>query len=1077
MPSQSFRSRTAFVDKNSRRRWTPFDDSLTIEAAGLPSAHRELMNDVRPAAPEKRLATFVKCDIVDSTLLANRLDLEDQRALSTAFRAAVARVAAAESGYIMRFEGDAALLSFGHPEAREDAAESAVRAGLALVSEVGAIAVVPGVSLEIRVGIASGEVAIGDVIQEGDRPEHAVDGPVPGMAERLRATGEPGQVLISDSTQRLCGRFFEYVDLGTVVAKGFSSGLRAWQVLGSTAIASRFEARRLEQETGTIVGRDDAIAELTQAWLATSSGQGTPVALIGDAGIGKSRLAHEAQRIAAAGGATLLRLDCTPRAGNSPLFPIGALLRRLAAIDADTPEKSKRPLAVTLLQRALGSDGALEAMPYLGPLFGVVDEPLPEGLMPNEVRDRTIAFNVRLLRALAARGAVMVLCEDLHWADATTLAVLEQIAKEAGGMRCFLLVTSRTVNDVQLAWTLFQKIDLHPLSDTDALRLVGSVARTIDDEITRRIVVRGGGVPLYLVEIASETREAIRLGVEPSVASVPESLRLVVQSRLGRWPALKQIVQAASVLDREFPVELLERMMKERRDEVAPTISLLSQHGIFREWELPGDRVEFKHAAIRDAVYDTMLRTDRSRWHSTAADILWTDFSGTPDASADALAYHLAEAQRFAEAIRIRLGAATDTALRGAFVESVGHCDAALAWIDRMEKGPDASLLNVSLLVQRAVALSAQHGFAGALVEQAYELAAAQVQDSTPALLRYPIARGQAAVRLVRGQLIDAHDFAGDSLAIAEESGQSAHKLDALSMRLYTTLYAGTLQECRRLVDVFLELYDAEDGERLSYPAPHDAKTAVLSLLPTIDWLRGDEQGAEDAVRQGVAHVEKLGRPFDQAMMHAWIAGMRYTQRRYYECQKHAAEAIRIAAPRGFRDWSNTGALLALLAQATQQPTAETIAMARGALMLLDADRVGLNASWHRWAVAQACVAMQDWTGAQSILAEGHERARNSQEKRLNAELLLLEAGLPHNKDRQRELLREAVAEAQALGDVATSLRATATLAMNEARNDDGRTTRLARRALERLAGVGEPSGERLWMVSALAELTQMERS
>ena len=1033
------------------------------------------MTDARYASPEKRLATFVKCDIVDSTRLANALDLEDQRTLSQEFRKAIARAAEAESGHIMRFEGDAALLSFGHPEACEDAAECAVRAGLAIVSEVKAIRLVPDLRLDIRVGIASGEVAVGDIIDKGDRFEHAVDGPVPAMAERLRAAGEPGHVLVSDATQRLCGRFFDYIDLGVIAAKGFEQGLRAWRVLGPTEVSSSFEARRLADETGAIIGRDAPMAALAAAWRLSFDGRGQALALVGDAGMGKSRLVHEVHQMAARDAATILRLDCTPRAGNSPLYPIGLLLRRLAGIDAGMAPPARRAAATALLERVLDETEASDALRYLGPLLGVADAALPPGLMPNEVRDRTVASCVRLLHALAAREPVMLVCEDLHWADATTLSVLQEIARQVAEIRCLLLVTSRTMQDVQLAWPRFQQIELQPLDEADAGRLVAAVTRTLDAAVARRIVARGAGVPLYLVEIASETRSAIEQGLAPSDASVPASLKLVVQSRLGRWPALKQIVHAASALDGEFPVELLVRMMKDRGDDVAPAISLLSQHGIFRPWDPADDRIAFKHATIRDAVYDTMLRTERSAWHSIAADLLASHFGGTPDSSADALAFHLVESQRFAEAVRIRLAAASETAARGAFVESVGHCDAGLAAIDRLEGVPDAALLHVSLLVQRALALSAQHGFAATLVEKAYELAAAQVDADTPALVRYPISRGQAAVHLVRGHLDQAHRFAGEGIAIAEQSGQAAHRLDALSLRLYTTLYTDTLGECRRLVDQFMGLYDAEGGEHLTYPAPQEAKTSVLALLPTIAWLLGDDAGAEKAIRDGQAHVEKLGRPFDQAMLHAWIAGIRYTQRRYLDCQKHAAEAIRIAAPRGYSDWSNTGGLLALLAQATSQPTPETVGMARGALMMLDAQGVGLNASWHRWAVAQACAAMEDWDGAQAMVTEGQARALASNERRLDAELLLLEAGLPHNAPRKRALLKKSIAAANALGDVATALRATATLVEGAEELESIGAPRFARGVLHRLAHTADGSSHGPWMAQDLQELVEQQ--
>ena len=1025
--------------------------------------------------PEVRHATFLMGDIVDSTRLANKLDLDDQRAIASAFRVAVLELAERHAGHVMRFEGDGAFVSFGHPEPREDAAESAVRFGLEFLAAVHAIEVVPGVRLEVRVGIASGLVAVGDLGDRAANVEEAVEGPIPSMAERVKSSAEPGWLVIADSTRRLAGHFFDYVDLGFVAAKGFDEGLHAWRVVGETGVASRFEARRFDAVLGPIIGRGREIEQLIDAWRQSLAGAGQAVALIGDSGLGKSRLARTILARAATDGATLLEINCTPSTGNSPLFPIGVLLRRTASFAPEQSDEERVAHARRLLERILGADDAALALPYLAPLFGLGGVPLASHQTPGEVRAHTVSSVVRIVRAFAAQGPLALLCEDLHWADASTMSVLQQVAAEISGLPALLVVTSRTLADAQLDPAHFSLIDLRPLGDSEATELVGSIAPDahLAPSLVHDIVARGEGVPLFLEEITRNALEAVRGGEPEALASVPATLQLVVQARLSRWPQLKPIVQAASVLGREFSIRLLEKMLPDRRAEIDATIALLGVHGLFASADpRAADRAQFKHALIRDTVYQTLLRGDRQRLHSRAADTLAASDRATPETSAELLAHHLFESRRFVEAIRTQLVASADAAARGAFVEAAGYCEAALAWVDKIEAEAERRPLHFSVLVQLAVALAGKSGYAGAEVEQAYRRAHGLCDDSVTAQMRYPIIRGLAGLHLVRGQLAAAHEFSLEGLELAEQCGDVRYRIDALSMRIYTTLYYGRLDECRALIDRFMALYREADGSRLTYPVPHDACTAVLSVLPTVAWLLGDSEACERAISDGLAHVERLARPFDQAMLHAWLAGTRYTQRRYVDAAQHAVRAIEISTPRGFRDWLATGGMLALLARVALQPSAEAIAQVRHVILAFDAEGIGLNASYYRWGLARGLAGLQDWAGADAALADATACAQASGETRMNAELLLLKAQMPPHRESAPALLREARRIAEAQGAVATALRAAAEHVLCDGADDAALAC--ARSALARLDGQAPAPSGAGWMECQQSELAQL---
>ena len=1024
---------------------------------------------------EVRHATVVKCDVVGSTRIKRALDLDGQLLFKQVFERAVNEVAQRNAGYVERFEGDGALIMFGYPTAMEDAADAGVRTALELIDAIEGIHELPGVELQLRVGVASGHLAV--VTHPTDSKSEPVAGITIDLAERLRALADPGRVVIADSTKRLAGGFFEYRDLSMVPVKGFEEGVRAWGVVRASSVASRFEAQRFDEARSEIIGRGDALARLSDVWAATFNGIGQTLCLVGDAGMGKSRLARAALERATHDGAAVLRIDCTPSTGNTPLFPIGVLLRRTAGITAATPKPERLELAKRLLERFLGAGEVSAALVYLAPLFGT--DPVSETLeSPDQVRDQTIATVVGMLRSFAGQGPLALLCEDLHWADATTATIIERVSAHIADLRVMLVVTTRPDSDVSLAVTDPTTIVLQPLDARAAADLVRSVAggAVLDRATIDTIVVRSEGVPLLLEEVTRSAVEASRRGesiVDSAGAgeSVPAPLEMVVQSRLGRWPQLTPIVQAASVLGREFSVRLLEHMVPaHQRADVSDAISLLARHGLFTQ-RAPdaGDRARFKHAMICDAVYNTLLKRDRQRLHSHAADTLGAGYEGTLDGSPEVIAEHLRKARRFVEAIRTHLAASTDTAARGAYVETEGHCESALALIDNVEDASQRRMLQFRLLVQLGVALTGRHGYAAAQVEDAYRKAQAACGDSAEAEMLYPIIRGLATLNLVRGNLATADELSLQGLHLAEQSNRPEFRIDALSVRCYTTLYYGRLADCRAAIERCLALYRENKGASLTYPVPQDAATAALALLPTVSWLLGDSQACEEAIAEGLAHVQRLNRDFDRALVHAWIAGVRYTQRRYPDAEAHAGQAVAISQQHGYREWYGTGLLLGLMARCARESAPDAVAHATEACMAFAREGVGLNASYYLWGLARGHAQLGDASTARGMLAEAFARAAASGETRMNAELLILEAELDTDAESAGGKLAEALRLAEEQGAVPTALRAAAALVLRSATDEGVRAEALA--ALAPLEGREPCPGEANWMGDRLERL------
>lgn len=1025
-----------------------------------------------PSDAEARLATILKCDIADSTRTWAKLDLSDGLKLTRAFRRAVADVVERHGGQVVTWEGDGALVLFGFPDAREDAPETAVRAGLQLVHAVRSVQVAD-VSINLRVGISSGRIAV-------DLVNKLLDGMEFNIAERLQAAGKPGWVVVTDGTKRLAKNFFEYDDLGLLPAKGFDQGLRAWRVVREAAVTSRFDAQRLDETRGAIVGRDSELAKLADAWSEAKIGKGKVVLLMGDPGLGKSRLAKAGLDLASRDGGTTLEIDCMPSMGNSPLYPVGVLLRRMANIHHTANEAETLDGAKGLLAQFFAEDERQDALEYLSPLFGLQGPEHPRSDAPEEVRKQTIRLIVQVLSKSAKQAPLAILCEDIHWADDTTATVVQSLAEEIANLRVMLVVTSRLEPDAPLRKieTPSQQIRLEPLLAATATDLVRSIAKdaSLSPELLEEIVSRCDGIPLVLGEVTRGILEGSEHHIGPidlsstPRGSVPAPLQLIVESRLERWKQQKLLIQAASVLGREFSTDVLAELFPDRQSSVADEISMLADRGWFvKQGASTDDPLRFTHAMIRDAVNQTQLRDDRRSLHSQVADILHRKYQKLPGAP-EVLAHHLYQATRFEESIETRLAASADTLARGAYVEAEGHCDSALKVIEDIKDAAKRRELHFKLLAQLGVALTGRHGYSAPQVEQAYRQAQTVCGEEAEAEMLYPIMRGLTALNLVRGNLAAGTELSLQAMAIADQSKRDEFQIDAMSVHCYAAMYYGSLSECRSWIERCLDTYHGRGGESLKYPVPNDAKTAALAILPTVEWLLGNPEAAEQAVAEGLAHIERSDRDFDRAYIHAWIAGLRLTQRRNVEAKAHSQIALDIANRHGFREWQVTGLVVGLLAQTVEAKDHEALKTATETCMAMAAEGVGLNASWYLWGLARGYKAIEQIPVAQQVIAQGFQRAAASGETRMNAELLILQAEMETDPPTAIALLESALKLSNEQGAVANSLRAAAALVLRS--SQDEAAVELARTTHQILEGQADYPKEQGWMHARLAKLT-----
>jgi class 3 adenylate cyclase len=975
----------------------------------------------RPAlADEQRHGTFLSCDIKDYARLTNQLDLEDVSTIIATFRSVVSRVVLQHGGHLYPFEGDGAFASFGS----EDADESAVSAGLALTAAMQSARPVPGVNVEIRVGIASGTV--GSKAESFKSPV----GEAPNLAARLQAIAPPNGVVIADSTRRQAGLYFDYQDFGQFVLKGFKDPVRAWRVVGETTVASRFEAQRFRGSTTTLVGRATALARLLGDWDETRRGAGRAVVLAGDAGIGKSRLARALLEQAKHDGAVRLQLDCMPRTRRIPLHPVARILRRIVGVRVVVPQVRERRLQL-LLRRLLDPESVEAAACYLAPLAGVD----VEGCAPDEsaerVRERTLGTLVCLITTIAERKPTVLLVEDIHWADPTTLLLLRRLGEELPSRALLVLVTTRSSPDkVKLPGAV---VTLDPLDDVAAQSIVRHTAArdALADHVVERIVRQAEGNPLFIEELTRDVveRASANAGTgQQSVvvaADVPVSLKLTISARLDRHSRLKPFIQAASVLGREFPIRLLQDLLPHSREELPEAVAQLVNLGLLAgAGAAEHGYVRFKHALIRQAVYRTIFRSDRQRLHSRAADILVHHFADTAEASADTLAHHLTAAGRFEEAIHCRIDAGGSTARRAAYGESTAHCRAGLELVGMVTNSARRDQLKLELLTQLGVALSATLGYATPEVENVYQQARALCDQYAPPQVLFPIVRGLGTFYFVRGRLDAAAEVSDSCIRLAAESNRPDFQIEALSFRGYTCTYRGELKEARTALETCLDLYRTHKGHDLRYPSPQDAGTAAWSLLPITTWLLGDPVAAEAATSGAIRHTEQLGGPFDTAYVHVWLAMLRNMQRRFADAETHAAACIDIAQRHGFSTWLVAATMHACISKGCRAASPESTVTLRQMLDAFFQAGAEANATFFLWGLAQGLRVADDRAAARDVIVEALDRATASGELYFKSELLTLAAEIDEDDDRACALLREALAVALEQRAIPMALRA-----------------------------------------------------
>jgi class 3 adenylate cyclase/tetratricopeptide (TPR) repeat protein len=862
---------------------------------------------------ERRQLTMFFCDLVGSTILAGQFDPEEWRDVMGAYYEACAKVIARFDGHIAQYLGDGLLVYFGYPHAHEDDARRAVRAGLGIIDAVGQLNVAlsekHGVSLAVRIGCHTGLVVVGDDVGQTGHDDMVL-GDTPNITARLQGVAKPNTLVIGPLTHQLLGGTFVCESLGTPELKGVAAPLEVHRVLYESTARTRLEALASTGLT-PLVGRDDELALLEDAWDRAVGGQGRVVVVTGEPGIGKSRLVKELTEHASAGDAWFTHLQCSPYYQHTAFYPLIDLLERVVLrFEPDDSAVDKRAKLEGLLVEIGLPLG--ETAPLLCSLLSIPHGDAYESpsLPAEQQKQRTLRALVEVPFRRAKKQPVMFIVEDLHWIDPTTLEFLNTLVEQVQSASILAVFTCRPEFDAP--WeqgSNIARLDLRRLPTEAAGELTHQVAqgKTLPAEVLDEVVSKTDGVPLFIEELTKMLLESglleQRLGRYtlarplPPLA-IPNTLQDSLMARLDRLAPVKTLAQFAATLGREFNYTLLQAVSPWDADTLRRGLEqLVAAEFLYQQGEPPQATYRFKHALIQDAAYQSLLKSTRQQHHQRIAAALELAFPETVESQPEILAHHYTEAGLAAQAIQYWLTAGRRALQRSANREAVSHAACGLELISALPHTPERDKHELSL----QLILGGASGFVTGpqSVEHVYARACELARQVGTTQELFPALSGLAHSAMVLGHMHESRSLSEEFLELARRQDNPAILAVGHSMLAYTAWWQGDFIEVRDHGRHSLELDNPQqyDGGVVPYDQDHGIVSGYLTGLS--NWMLGYPTQAVEALEKTVAHARELDNPNSIGISLLFLAQLFQLRREAQQAKVLADEVLAVGAEHG----------------------------------------------------------------------------------------------------------------------------------------------------------------------------------
>ena len=803
------------------------------------------------------------CDLVDSTQIAAQLDAEDWREIAAAYQRTAADAVKRFAGNVAKYLGDGLVCFFGVPQAHEDDAERAVRAALAIVEAVrelnAKIAPQRVASLHVRVGLHTGTAVFG----QGGGDEQDVFGETPHIASRVQAVAEPDTVLITAATQRLVAGVFLVEDRGPHTLKGIPHPMVLYRVRHSSGVRGRLALHAARSLT-PFVGRDDERRLLMNRWKLAEGSEGQVVLITGEAGIGKSRLARQFKEDLGHTPHTWIECGGSPFSTHTPLYTASELLQHGLAWQSDVPSES-RAAELERTLRAINLEPK-EVVPLIAPLLNLA---LPDGyppllLSPEQRRRKLFGTLLAWVLATARLQPTVILVEDLHWVDPSTLELSGLLVEQAVTVPLMLIFTARP--GVQTTWPVrsyHTQLILNRLSKHHVRQMIMGVTSRIEPAaaVIEMLVARTDGVPLFVEEL---TRAVVEAGVATvAEPQIPTTLQDSLMARLDRLGPAKDVAQIAAVVGREFSYPLLQAVVGLPEPELQAALEkLVDAELVHMRGVLPDALYLFKHALVREAAYDSLLKTRRRELHGAVARVLTEQFHETVAVQPELVAQHWTAAGQAEPAVAAWQAAAERSVARAALAEAAGHYLTALEVLGTLPQTPARMQHELSLQAALGPALWATKGWGSPEAAQAFARARQLGEQLGDAQQLVYVLLGLWAAPVTRGELRAAQELADQLLQVAERDNSPATLVWAHFAQGTVRYYRADLTGARTHLDRALAYYDREHHRW----AATDPGVNVLALSALTAWQLGLADQARLRMQDSLDLARRLDKPYDVAV-------------------------------------------------------------------------------------------------------------------------------------------------------------------------------------------------------------------
>ncbi len=853
------------------------------------------------AEGERRQLTVLFCDMVGFTELASRLDPEVLQGIVRSYEDNCAACVTRYEGYVFQRLGDGIVAFFGYPLAHEGEGERAIRAGLEIVEALAKLELPHAGHLAVRIGIATGLVVVSSV-------EKGAVGETMNLAARLQGIAQPGSVLVSERVHRLAGGAFHYQDLGEQTLKGIAHRTRAYRIVGISKATSRFEAAHAQVGLTPLVGREQDLELLLERWQLARNGAGQVVLLGGEPGIGKSRILNALRERLEARDAQISRFQCSPYSVNSAFWPIIDNLERMLEFGRDDAPESKLDKLEALIVTRCGRPPS--DVRFLASMLSIPCEQRygPLVMAPQKHKTETLRAFVDLTEAAARSQPTMILFEDAHWADHTTLEVLDLLIDRLKSMPVLIVLTHRL--EFQSRWSEHRHVTALSLGKLDRAQSSVLVSKLTGDkalpgELLEQILARTDGVPLFVEELTKSILESGELKDSGDrydytgairTMIIPATLRDSLMARLDRVIPGKEVAQIGAAIGREFSYELIAAVAPLTKTQLDHGLAQLAQSALaFRRGTPPDAIYSFKHALVQDAAYDSLLKSRRQELHGTIARVIEERFPSLKDTEPEVLAHHLTAAGQISTAVPVWQKAGVLAIKRAALTEAVSHLSRGLELVSTLPPSSERDAIELKLRSVLGTAWVALKGWPAPEVSNVLHPALPLAKSSRRPAALLSVLENICVNVLTQGRVAESLHWVQELFNAAETTGDSALLISAHMAAIGTRFWSGELVAAREHGNAVLTLYNEQEHRRL----PADPRSRAGNWAAPATWMLGFPDQAVVISEQKDAYARQQGQPYDLGLALGMGAAAFDLRREPEELRKRARECERLGHENG----------------------------------------------------------------------------------------------------------------------------------------------------------------------------------